>query len=61
MLVPLHLRGRRVSATHNGEMPRQLLQWVRHEPAVVAIPGPIENRLVWLLPQLIRGGVGHDP
>ena len=30
--------------THNGEMPHQLLWWVHHELAVMAIRGPIENR-----------------
>ena len=53
MPVPTHLWGQCVRASHNGEMPRQLLRWVRHELSVVAIRGPINNRLGRLLPQLI--------
>ena len=53
VIVPLHLRGRRVCATPNGEMPRQLLRWFHHELAVAAIRGPIGDWLGWLLPRLM--------
>ena len=61
MFVPLHLWGQRVCVTHNGGMPCQWLQWVRHELAVVAIRGSIGNRPGRLLPRSIRGGTGRDP
>ena len=60
VIVPLHLQGQRVCMTPNGEMPRQLLRWLCHKLAVEVVRGPIRDRSGWLLPRLIRGGVGHD-
>ena len=47
MLVPPHLQDWCVRVTHNGEIPHQLLWWVRHEPVVVATSlGRYEGALV---------------
>ena len=54
-LGPAHVRD------PNGQMPRQLLWWFRHELAVVAVRGPIGERPGRVIPRPMRGGVGHDP